>query len=287
MSFFLQAILLGLSLSCLSLGIFISMKIFNIPDITADGSYTLGAVITGLGLVKGWPIGWVMGLAFLCSALAGSLTGFIGTQLKVNPLLSGILVSYGLYSVNLSLLGKSNIALIQVRNIFAIFVKNGESTQSQTWVLVCFVSLVAFLVILLLKTDFGIAMRATGNSETMVRSMGVNTNRMKIMGLALANGLVGLSGFLVAQYQGYVDVNMGIGIVITGLGSVGLADAFLNFFPIPKVALRVLGVVLGTLIFQSLLGVAISLGIDPNFLKLITAGLVLLVVIIPLIKFTK
>jgi len=287
MSFLLQIILYGLALSSLSMGIFISMKIFNIPDITTDGSYTLGAVVAGVCLVKGYPLPLIFILSFLSSALAGSITGFIGTYLKVNPLLSGILVMTALYSINLSIMGKANLPLIQVKNIFNVFSDGQEKPIIQLWVLLSIIGIMATLLILLLKTDFGIAMRATGNSETMVRSMGVNTNRLKILGLALANGFIGISGFLMAQYQGYVDISMGIGIIITGLGGAGLSDAFLNKMAVPSVTIRVIGVILGTLIFQFLTSLAISLGIDSNYLKLVTALLVLAVVSLPLIQIKK
>lgn len=285
MNFYFQALELGLALSSLSMGIFISMKIFNIPDITTDGSYTLGAVVAGVCMVKGLPLGMVFLFSFLASALAGSITGFISTYLKVNALLSGILVMTALYSINITLLGRANLPLIQVKNIFNSLGPFQDSPKTEFWVLLILVTLIAFLVIILLKTDFGIAMRATGNSETMVRSMGVNTSRLKIMGLAMANGLIGISGCLVAQYQGYVDISMGIGIIIAGLGSVGLSDALLNYFSMPKVSFRVIGVIIGTLIFQSLLALSINMGIDPNLLKLVSAVLVLAVVSLPLIKF--
>jgi putative ABC transport system permease protein len=284
MSFYLQAILLGLGLSALSMGIFISMKIFNIPDITTDGSYTLGAVVTALTLSHHLPLIFVFLLSFLGSAMAGAITGYISTYLRVNPLLAGILVMTALYSINLSLMGRSNIPLINVKTVFNFWSPNQENPGLELFTFGFIILVIAVLIILLLKTDFGIAMRATGNSETMVRSMGVNTSRMKILGLALANGLIGISGFLVAQYQGFADINMGIGIVITGLGSVVMSDSLWNLFPTPPIEWQVFGVILGAILFQLILGLALSLGVDPNMLKLITALLVLMVVSLPVIK---
>ncbi len=287
MNFYLESIILGLALSSLSLGIFISMKIFKIPDITTDGSYTLGAVITTLGLLKGWPIGLVLLFTFLISSLAGACTGFISTYLKVNPLLAGILMMTSLYSINLTLLGRSNTPLVNVKTLFSVFHHGDENTYSEFIILGIVVIFIGLILAFLLKSDFGIAMRATGDSESMVRSMGVNTSRMKILGLALANGLIGISGSLVAQYQGFVDVNMGVGVVITGLGSVVLGDAILSIFSLQSIPLKLIGVILGAVIFQLVLALSISLGIDPNLLKLTTAVLVLFVVSLPLLKFTK
>ena len=136
----------------------------------------------------------------------------------------------------------------------------------------------------MLKTDFGIAMRATGNSSTMSRAAGVNVNRMKIIGLAIANALTALSGFLVCQYQSFTDINMGIGIVIVGLGAVLIGDAVIAWFRIHNLWLQLLLVVLGSIIFQMVLAMVLSFGVDPNLLKLATAVFVLLIVSLPVIK---
>ena len=130
----------------------------------------------------------------------------------------------------------------------------------------------------LLKTDFGIAMRATGNSEAMVRAMGVNTNRIKIIGLALANGLTAISGYLITQYQGFADINMGIGIVISGLGSVMIGEALLKPFLQRGISYHIMAVIIGSILFRVILALALSLGLNPNFLKLVTALIVLIIV---------
>jgi len=284
MEFYITAIMLGLCLSSMSLGIFISMKIFNIPDITTDGSYTLGAVLTAILLTAHWPAFAIIPLVMAAGAVAGSLTALIHTRLKIDALLAGILVMTGLYSINLIVLGRSNVPLINVSTIFSYFHLFTNQTYSDALVAILFIALIASLVTYLLKTDFGIAMRATGDSPSMTRSLGVNTNTMKIIGLAIANSLTALSGYLVAQYQNFTDINMGIGIVITGLGSVLIGDALISWLKIRTIGWQLLVILCGSVIFQLVLAVTLSVGVDPNLLKLVTAIFVLLIVSIPRLK---
>ena len=283
MNFYLTAILLGLGFSSLAMGIFISMRIFNIPDITTDGSFTLGGAVTALMLQSNQPIVLVLVCAFFAGAIAGTLTALIHTRLKVNALLSGILVMTALYSVNLAIMGRSNIPLIGTASIF--FILNGLSEiQSQLIILLIFSGIIFFGLSLLLKTDFGLAMRATGNNETMIRALGVNTGRMKIVGLALANGLTAVSGFLIVQIQGFSDIGMGIGIVILGLGSVMIGEIFMRLLKIQNITIHILGVLAGTIIFRLILAFALSIGIEALYLKLVVAFFVLIVVSIPNLK---
>ena len=283
MNFYLTAILLGLGFSSLAMGIFISMRIFNIPDITTDGSFILGGAVTALMLSTNQPILLILVCAFFAGALAGTLTALIHTRLKVNALLSGILVMTALYSVNLAIMGRSNIPLIGTASIF--FHMNGFSEiQSRIIILLIFSGIIFSGLSLLLKTDFGLAMRATGNNETMIRALGVNTGRMKIAGLALANGLTAVSGFLIVQIQGFSDIGMGIGIVILGLGSVMIGEIFMRLLKIQNITIHILGVVAGTIIFRLILAFALSIGIDALYLKLVVALFVLIVVSIPNLK---
>lgn len=282
MNFYLTAVLLGLGFSAMGMGIFISMRIFNIPDITTDGSFTLGGAVTAIMLTNDQPLLIVLPCVFIAGATAGAITAFIHTRLKVNALLSGILVMTALYSVNLAIMGRSNIPLI---NTFSIFnTTSGSEIQSQLLVLTLFTGIIFILLSWLLKTDFGLAMRATGNNETMIRSMGVNTSLMKITGLALANGLTAISGFLIVQIQGFSDIGMGIGIVILGLGSVMIGEITMKVFRINNIALHLLGVIAGTIIFRLILAFALSTGIDALYLKLVVSLFVLLIVSIPNLK---
>lgn len=279
--FYLTALQMALCLGPMAMGIFITMKVFNIPDITTDGSYTLGATVTAVLLTANMPLWIVLPVSILAGALAGTLTGFIHTKLGIDALLSGILVMTALYSVNLMILGRSNIPLIGTTSIFDQLPLPFSADLKALLVSVLFVLILLLLIIYLLRTDFGIAMRATGNNPVMTRAMGVNNDRIKIIGLAMANGLTATSGFLVAQYQGFADINMGIGIVITGLGSVLIADAIRLWTGIRKIGRQIMLVLMGCIIFQSVLAFTLSVGIDPNLLKMVTALFVLTIVAIP------
>lgn len=281
MSFYLSAVLLGLCLSAMALGIFITMKIFRIPDITTDGSYTLGAVVTAILLTDHWPLPVVLGLAMAAGALAGILTGLVHTRLKVDALLAGILVMTALFSVNLSLLGRSNVPLLDVKTIFTAGPLFSSTVLNELWVSLLVIGLISIVLGYVLRTDFGIAMRATGNSESMTRALGINNDVMKITGLGIANALTALSGFLMAQYQNFTDINMGIGIVIVGLGAVLIGDVMIHGLRANAILSQLGLVIAGSLVFQLVLAVALSLGIHPNLLKLITSLFVLLIVGLP------
>ncbi len=281
MNFYLTALLLGLCLTSLGLGLYISMRIFSLPDITTDGSYTLGAAITGTLLSHQYPFALALVITLLSGALAGILTGIIHTRLKVNALLSGILVMTALYSINLLIMGKSNIPLVSVSSIFTPIQTLVSVEIYQLLILLLVVTLVCIGLLWLLKTDFGIAMRASGNNEIMVQAQGINASRMKIIGLGISNSLVALSGFLVAQLQGFADINMGIGIVILGLGAVMIGETIVQLFGKKSIFSSILAVVAGSIVFRLILAFTLSLGVNPNLLKLITSLIVLLFVAAP------
>lgn len=284
MDFYLTTLIQGLCLSAIALGIYISMKIFNIPDITTDGSYTLGAVVTAVLLTHHQPVYIILPAVIAGGAIAGAITGFIHTRLKINALLAGILVMTALYSVNLGLMGRSNIPLINVSSLFTLINLSADQNYNMFWILLGFIVVITFLVGYMLKTDFGIAMRATGNSESMIRALGVNTDRMKIIGLAIANALTALGGYLFSQVQGFTDISMGIGIVIIGLGSVIIAEAIINWRQITSVWLTLALVVAGAIIFQLVVAITLDIGVDPIYLKAVTAVFVLLIVSLPRIS---
>lgn len=284
MEFYLGAFLQGLSLTAMAFGIFISMKIFNIPDITTDGSYTLGAAVTGVLIIGEYSPFIILPAVLLVGALSGAITGLIHTRLKINALLAGILVMTALYSVNLTVMGRSNIPLIQVGTILNSLSVFESRDMNSLVVLLLFIGILFVLLSYLLRTDFGLSMRATGNSETMIRALGVNTDTMKIIGLAVANALVAVSGYLMTQFQGFVDINMGIGIVIVGLGSVIIGESLVNFFSIRTIWGVLLMMFVGAALFQLVLAFSLNIGIHPNMLKLVTALFVLLIVGIPRVK---
>ncbi|MDP9081511.1 MAG: ABC transporter permease [Bacteroidota bacterium] len=287
MDFYLTALLQGLCFSALALGIFISMKIFNIPDITTDGSYTLGAVVTAVMIKHQQPVYVVLPAVIFAGGLAGALTGIIHTKLKINALLAGILVMTALYSVNLTIMGTSNIPLNSFPSLFTLWHISEDPNQNTFWIVAVFVIAIILIIGYLLKTDFGIAMRATGNSESMIRALGVNTDRMKITGLALANALTAVSGYLICQNQGFTDISMGIGIVIIGLGSVIIAETLINWLHITSIWLSLLLVLGGAVIFQLVLAITLDIGVNANLLKLVTAGFVLIIVSLPRLNFKK
>ncbi len=284
MDFYLSAILLGLAYCGMGLGIYITLRIFNIPDITTDGSFTLGASVTAALLSQQYPIITALLMSMIAGSLAGLATGIIHTRLKINPLLSGILVMTALYSVNLSIMGRSNIPLINTPNLLQL--TDWFQREQYNWLLLMTIVALGLwcLISWLLKTDFGLSMRATGNSETMIRALGVNTNFMKVIGLMIANALTALSGFLVCQFQQFADINMGIGIVIFGLGAVMMGESLLNALRIQSIPLRLAGVIAGCILFRIIIGAALTIGINPNWLKLVTAVIVLVVVGLPNIK---
>lgn len=281
MDFYLAAVIQALCFGPLVVGLFLSMKIFNIPDITTDGSYTLGAVLTAVGLSNGYPPLVALLLAAGGGALAGCCTVLVHTWLRIHALLAGILVMTALYSVNLVVLGRSNMPLLDYPEVFSQLGITGNTDHDTFSVLLLFVVALLVAMSYLLRSDFGIALRATGDSEPMIRAQGVNTTRMKVYGLALSNALVAWSGGLMAQFQGFVDINMGIGIVISGLGAVIIGDTLINFMKLRAMLPMLVCVVLGVILFQLMLALALSAGVNPNLLKLTTALLVLGIVALP------
>ena len=284
MSFYFTALLLGLGFASLAFGIFISMRIFNIPDITTDGSFTLGGAVTSVLLIHHYPTAVVLPVSLAAGFVAGITTGIIHTRFKVNALLSGILVMTALYSVNLGIMQRSNIPLMDNAGLYSAFSFFEEDLLNKiAWTGMLVAALFGILY-WLLHTDFGLAMRATGNNEVMMRSLSTHTGRMKTIGLGMANSLVAFSGCLITQLQGYADINMGIGIVILGLGSVIIGEMFLLTFGIKSIGWHLAGVIVGTIFFRMILALTLSWGVDPVYLKLVVALLVLICLAIPTLK---
>ena len=280
MDFIVSAILQGLCFSSMAIGVYLSMRIFNIPDITTDGSYTLGAAVTATLLTLNWNPFLLFPVVVLVGSLAGAMTGLIHTKLKVHPILAGILVMISLYSINLKIMGRSNIPLMNNEALLDISVFDSILMNEAFWIILVIV-LIIVKFSFLLKTDFGLTMRATGNNEKMIQAIGVRTDNIKIAGLALANALTATSGYLMTQYQRFADINMGVGIVIVGLGSVMIAEVFIVIFKVKRISIKLSMVVFGTVIFQMALATTLMMGIDPVYLKLFTALFVLLIVSLP------
>jgi putative ABC transport system permease protein len=287
---------IGLILSLLALGIFISFRVFHFPDITVDGSITLGGSLAAVLLVGGTNPLLASAAGFCGGVAAGATTGILHTKFRINPLLSGILVMTALYSVNLHVMGKSNVPLLSAATLageverIATRLLHGQTTltvagwdvsarDAGTLVLALgTVAVVAAGVYAFFRTNLGIAMRATGKNPQMTRALGVNVDNMTILGLALANGLVALSGALLTQYQGFADVQMGIGMVVWGLASVIIGEALVGT---EQLGLVIVGAVMGSVLFRLLVATALRAGLDPNDLKLVTAAFVFAAMILP------
>jgi putative ABC transport system permease protein len=296
MNLLIGAWTIGLILSMLALGVFISFRIFDFPDITADGSITLGAAVAATLLVRGVSPVAATTAGFAAGMVAGAITGTLAMKFKINSLLAGILVMTALYSVNLHVMGKSNLPLMSETTLatragqIGVSLLGGRpSFQLLGWemnardVSMLGLALLAtvftgLLLYVFLRTDLGTAMRATGDNSQMIRALGVDDGNMVILGLALSNGLIGLSGALLAQYQGFADVQMGIGMVVWGLASVIIGEALVGE---QQLGLVIAGAVMGSVLFRLLVAVALRWGLDPNDLKLITAAFVFVALVVP------
>ncbi len=283
MSLLIGALTIGLILSLLALGMFISFKIYNFADITAEGSITLGASIAAALIVSGMnPLSATL-IAMAGGFVAGTLTGIIHTKFNINGLLAGILMMTALYSVNLHIMGKSNLPLMSEQTLISWAGDISFIPDNDTAVLVvmlAFVAIVGIGLYLFFRTNLGTAMRATGNNPQMIRALGVNTGLMITLGLGMANALIALSGAILAQYQGFADVQMGIGMMVWGLASVIIGEAIIGG---GSVGMLIIGSIMGSVIFRLLVAVALRLGMNPNDLKLITALFVFVALVLPYI----
>ena len=294
MSLIIGAISIGLILALLALGVFLSFRIFNFADITAEGSITLGASVSAAMIVAGYSPLFATVVALSGGFMAGCLTGVIHTKFEINGLLAGILVMTALYSVNLHVMGKSNIPLMSEETVISYFRDldqvfgagrvslAGSSIPAQDlYILGSMLILVIILggmLYFFLKSNFGTAMRATGNNQQMIRALGVNTRTMIILGLGISNAMIALSGALLAQFQGFADVQMGIGMLVWGLASVIIGEALIGE---KSLGLLITGAIFGSVIFRLLVAGALRLGMNPNDLKLITAVFVFIALILP------
>ena len=289
------AFTIGLILSLLALGVFISFRVFDFPDITADGSITLGAAVTAVLILAGVHPLAALAAAFAAGVAAGTTTGVLHTRFKINGLLSGILVMTALYSVNLHIMGKSNVPLLSERTLVTIAESAalralGTSTvQVLGWdvsardaavLALAFAVAVAASVALYLffRTDIGTAMQAAGDNAQMIRALGVNVDNMIVLGLALSNGLIAMSGGLLVQYQGFADVQMGIGMVVWGLASIIIGEALVG---VRDLGFVIIGAAMGSVLFRLIVALALRGGLDPNDLKLVTAAFVFIALVLP------
>jgi len=279
----------GFLFSFLGLGVLLTFRFFRFPDLTAEGSYPLGGAVAATLLVGGVNPYLATLAAVLAGAAAGSVTALIHTKLRINNIIAGIVVMTALYSVNLRVMGRANVSLLSTPGVFADVAsamtalgvpmrEDAATTIAATLVLLL---AVAAALIFFLHTDLGLAVRATGENETMIRSLGVDTDGTKMIGLAISNGAIALSGALVAQNHGFADIGMGIGILVTGAASVLIGEAIFGDRSIER---WVLAAISGALLYRLLVAAALRVGLDPVDLKLITAALLLAALALPRIR---
>jgi len=272
MSAFTGAFGLGLIYALLALGIFISFRILDIPDLSVDGTFTLGVAVSVVFAYNGHPFLGIL-LAIAAGAAAGAVTGVLQTKMKIQPILAGILTMTALYSINLRIMGKKpNISLYGKTTIFNI--------AKLPDILVSGIILIAAILLLygFLKTQLGMSLRATGDNEFMVRASSIDSDAMKIMGFAIANALVSLSGGVLAQYQNFADANGGVGMLVIGLASIIIGEAI---FGRRSVLNSIISAVLGAIIYRFILSAALKIGMEAIDLKLFSAIIVAAAIFIP------
>lgn len=275
----ITAVELGLIYAIMALGVYLTFRVLEFADLTVDGSFTTGAALAAVGIMAGVNPIVATAAAFIAGAAAGLITGLLHTKGNVDGLLAGILTQIGLYSINLRIMGTSNLGLLRETTIFTKLRENGVlGTWLGPLILVPLSVVVLLLIIWFLHTNLGLAMRATGDNPEMIRSFGVSTDFQKMLGLALSNGLVAISGALVAQYQGFADVGMGIGMIVAGLASVIIGQAVFGRTTIWRAATAV---VIGAVLYRVVIQLALMVGFNPNDMKLISAVLVILALIVP------
>ena len=283
---FIGALQQGLVYALMVLGVYLTFRILDFPDLTVDGSLPLGAAVSGVLIVNGYDpfLGLVMAMA--AGALAGTATGLLATKLRINSLLASIITMTALYSINIRIMGRPNLTLLNRATIFDAL--NFLQIPGYLLVPLVFLAIAAVCKILLdlfLHTQLGVALRCTGDNPQMIRSQGVNTDNMIILGVSLSNALVALSGALVAQSQGFADVGMGIGTIVAGLASVILGESLLGRQSVMR---QTLSAICGSIVYRLVIAFALAypavLHLSPSDLNLITAVMVVICLAVPFAK---
>ena len=274
----------GVLWGVMTLGVFITFRILDFPDLTVDGSFALGGAVSAVLIVNGFNPLLSLCVAFIAGGISGVITGLLHTKLKIPGILAGILTMIGLYSINIRVMGRANIPLLgvdtlmtQLGGIFGL-----DKTLSSLFIGIIVTALVIGLLYWFFGTELGSAIRATGDNEMMIRAQGVNTDTTKLLGLALSNGLAALSGGLVAQSQGYADVGMGTGTIVIGLASIIIGEVV--FGKKYSFWVLLLNLVLGSIIYRIIIAVVLQLGLKSTDLKLLTAIIVALALAVPVIN---
>jgi len=274
----------GLSYGFVAIGVYMTFRVLSFPDLSVDGSFPLGGAVAAVLIINGVSPWLATVIALFAGCLAGLCTGLLNTKLRINALLAGILVMVSLYSINLIIMGRANIPLLREVTIFDS-VAQLFGTNTSLGLSIGFMAVLAIIILVLLnwflRTEIGLALRATGDNEQMVRGLGCNTDMTTMLGVSISNGLVSLSGALIAQNQGFSDVGMGIGMIVMGLASVIIGEGLFRPKGVTWVLLAVVG---GTFMYRLFIGIALRLGLPPTNLKLITALLVIVALAIPYVR---
>lgn len=280
MQLFLSSISQGLLWSIMAIGVYLTFRILDIPDLTAEGSYPLGAAIVAICIVNGLNPVLSTFLAFVGGALAGSISGLVHTKLKIPPLLTGIISLTALYSINLKIMGRANLSLLRQETLVTQLQKLGLSKVNSVLFLgVVVVAVVLVLLVFLLNTQIGLIFRSTGDNIIMSEANGVNVKAMKILGYMLSNGLIALSGGLLAQNNGYADLNSGVGTIVIGLASIIISEVIIKNVSLWK---RLLTIILGSVIYRLIILTILSIpSMDADLVKLFSAILLSVVLYIP------
>ena len=267
MNLIIDAIEEGLLFSIVSMGVYITYKILDFPDLSVDGTYPLGAAITAILLINGVNPWLAIIISAVGGAIAGGITAFLHVKLKISNLMSGILVMIALYSVNLRIMGRSNTPLFSTNTIF----KN--TNLKSIFIIIIMVVICKIIIDTFLKTKRGFLLIAVGDNEQVVSSLGINKNGVKVLGLMISNGLVGMAGAIQAQKYGYADVTMGQGIVVMGLATVVIGITIFGKLSLLKCTTLS---ILGAIIYKVAIAIALKINFNPNDLKLITAIIVII-----------
>ncbi|MEW9671729.1 ABC transporter permease [Ammoniphilus sp. 3BR4] len=268
----------GIIFALMALGVYLTFRILNFPDLTVDGSFTTGGAMAAAMIVAGYHPLLATFAAVIAGCLAGIVTGLLHTKGKINPLLSGILSMIALYSINLRIMGKANIGLLGEETLFSQVKAVFTSPFTIIITMAIFILIIKKAMDWFLDTEIGLSIRATGDNEKMIRSFAANTDNTKVVGLALSNGLVAMSGALMAQYQGFSDVSMGIGMIVIGLASVIIGEAIFGHRNIRRATIAVIG---GAIVYRIIVALALRVGLNPSDMKLMTALIVIAALIAP------
>ncbi|WP_125764148.1 ABC transporter permease [Companilactobacillus hulinensis] len=271
----------GLLWAPLVIGVFITFRILDIPDLTTEGSFPFGAAVTISLMLHGQSTFVATMAGFLAGCIAGIVTGILDTKLGIPSLLAGILTMTGLYSVNMHIMGKSNIPLLD-QKVLMNYLPESITPDVQTIIVgLIITSIVVGLLYSMFKTRLGLSLMATGNNKAMSSANGIQTDGMIIFGYMISNGLIALSGSLIAQSNGYADIGMGIGTIVIGLASVLVGEIFLRG---RNILVRLLAMVFGAIIYRLLLTIAMGLGFPPDDLKILSAIILVIVICVPIIQ---